>query len=83
MDRALILYSELAELGYDVAQSNMGHILDQGKSSLGSGGHEKALRAFEMSVRYRPCLALGHYYCAADTIGILPMLTSLAQNDFA
>jgi hypothetical protein len=51
VDRALILYSELAELGYDVAQSNMGHILDQGKNSLGSGRHEKALRVFEMSVR--------------------------------
>jgi SEL1 protein len=33
VDTALIKYMFLAELGYEVAQSNVAHILDQGKQT--------------------------------------------------
>lgn len=32
IDSALLMYTFLAELGYEVAQSNVAYILDQGQS---------------------------------------------------
>ena len=34
VDQALLKYTFMAELGYEVAQSNVAYILDQGESSL-------------------------------------------------
>ena len=36
IDQALLKYTFMAELGYEVAQSNVAYILDQGNVSLAS-----------------------------------------------
>jgi SEL1 protein len=64
-DGALLLYLELAELGFDVAQANAAHILDEERTAFTRGQKARALRAYELSAQQGNMAAelkIGDYY---------------------
>ena len=64
-DGALLVYLELAELGFDVAQANAAHILDEERTPFTRGQKARALRAYELSAQQGNMAAelkIGDYY---------------------
>jgi SEL1 protein len=65
VDGALLLYLELAEMGFDVAQANAAQILDEERSSFTKGQKARALRLYELSAQQGNMAAelkIGDYY---------------------
>lgn len=65
VDYALLLYSEAAELGYEVAQGNVAHIYDEGGSKMTTDSKRKALAAYEISAQQGAVgadLKIGDFY---------------------